>query len=334
MAEQNLPAPLVPAEVDLRGYEYMPLDVVRLMRSSSWRKIRRQPELGYWSLNLWASSWHEVPASSLPNDDDELADFARCDLKKWGKVRGLVLAGWIKCSDGRLYHPVVAEKALEAWAKMSLQRKRTQAAREALKQKLSQKPSSELVTPPVTDSLTASKGEEKRRTEQRREDPPLAEASPVKPAREDTAAATGGQQSPPQKPQAVDPQAKGDDQLAFPAGLDRTVDRAFADWNARSVEHGWPQAQMLNSTRRWAIQQRLGECGGLEGWRAALDAASTSEFITGTDGKPQRWFDLDWLIKPENFTRLMEGRYAERHRTDAKLSGTDAIAAFAKAGSR
>jgi hypothetical protein len=39
-------------------------------------------------------------------------------LRGWKKVRAKGgLRGWIRCSDGRLYHPVVVEKAIEAWAK-------------------------------------------------------------------------------------------------------------------------------------------------------------------------------------------------------------------------
>jgi hypothetical protein len=44
------------------------------------------------------------------------------------------LRGWIKCADGLLYHPVVAEKALEAWAKKREQKSRTKAATEARRQ--------------------------------------------------------------------------------------------------------------------------------------------------------------------------------------------------------
>ncbi|QHJ01642.1 hypothetical protein GT347_20180 [Xylophilus rhododendri] len=37
--------------------------------------------------------------------------------KAWKDVRSGALRGWVLCSDGRLYHPVVSEKALIAWAK-------------------------------------------------------------------------------------------------------------------------------------------------------------------------------------------------------------------------
>jgi hypothetical protein len=56
-----------------------------------------------------------VPAGSLEDDDDVLADAAMCEQAKWAEVREEVLRGWVKCSDGRLYHPVVCERVREAW---------------------------------------------------------------------------------------------------------------------------------------------------------------------------------------------------------------------------
>ncbi len=292
------PYPLVPAEVDLRGYAYMPLDVVRLMRSSTWRKVRRHPELGYWMMNLWASSWHEVPAASLPDDDDELADFARCEPKVWDKVRNRALAGWVKCSDGRLYHPVVAEKALEAWGKMTKQRKQTHAAREALKRKLLEaatRDETEPATRPVTETETASNREERRGTEQRREELSDAAAASSAAAREAAPVA--------------DPTAD----LTIIPQLDRQVQRAFAVWNAVAQTEGWPMADLLTSTRAWRLQQILRLCDGVPGFEAALECARTADFLHGTDARIHRWFDLDWLLDEQKFTRLMEGRYAERH---------------------
>lgn len=95
----------------------MPLDVNRLRRSKTWLVSKRMPELAFYVVNLWTASWHEVPAASIEDDDDVLADFAMCDPKRWKKIKVEALRGWIKCSDGRLYHPVVAEKAIDSWFK-------------------------------------------------------------------------------------------------------------------------------------------------------------------------------------------------------------------------
>lgn len=125
--------PLVPADVDLRNFPFMPLDVVRLRDSD----LVTEPDGDIFRANVlsWCIAWHQVPAASLPDDDATLArllGYGR-DLRGWRKARAAGgLRGWVKCADGRLYHPVVAEKALAAWDKKQAQRQRTEAARKAL----------------------------------------------------------------------------------------------------------------------------------------------------------------------------------------------------------
>lgn len=111
----QLPAPLTPRECDLRDFPFMPLEIARLRRSKTWRKAKRNPELAFPLLNLWTAAWHDVPAGSLEDDDEVLADLAMCSLVKWKRLRDQVLAGWVKCNDGRLYHPTVCEKVRESW---------------------------------------------------------------------------------------------------------------------------------------------------------------------------------------------------------------------------
>lgn len=111
----SLPPPPVPADADLTDFKFMPLEVARLRRSRAWLICKRRPELAFFMLNLWSASWHERPAGSLEDDDDVLADAAMCSPERWPKVRAEVMRGWVKCSDGRLYHPVVAEKVMDSW---------------------------------------------------------------------------------------------------------------------------------------------------------------------------------------------------------------------------
>lgn len=102
----------------------------------------------------------------------------------------------------------------------------------------------------------------------------------------------------------------------------RPTDIAFAEFQTTAEQNGWPNPQFLNSTRRWSLDRRLSECGGIEGWRDALNAAAKAEFIKG-----QRWFDLDWMLKPENFTRLMEGRFEHKHQSAKPATGLTAALA-------
>lgn len=169
--DTTLPEPMVPAEVDLRDFSWMPIEIHRLRRSKAWLICKRRPELAFYMINLWTAAWHDTPAGSLEDDDDVLADLAMCDPSKWDKVREHVLRGWVKATDGRLYHPVVAEKAAEAWTQKQAQRQRTEAARQARQQRQQQaqsqgsKPTTtDNVTKPVavsvTEHVTASNGTE------------------------------------------------------------------------------------------------------------------------------------------------------------------------------
>jgi hypothetical protein len=126
--------PLTPADLDLRGFAYMPLDVVRL-RDSEAAVLCSGDEFRA-AVLLWCAAWHQVPAASLPNEDRLLANLAGYgrDMKGWKAVRNGALRGFVECSDGRLYHPVIAEKANEAATKQKTQRQRTAAATNARKQ--------------------------------------------------------------------------------------------------------------------------------------------------------------------------------------------------------
>lgn len=122
------PYPLVPPEVDLRDFGFMPLDVATLMSSSLWVKSKKDPRVGHAAVSLWCKAWHEVPAASLPNDDELLADFAGCDEVEFARIKERVLSNFVLCSDGRLYHETVAKKALEAWDAKVARMERTRAA--------------------------------------------------------------------------------------------------------------------------------------------------------------------------------------------------------------
>ena len=129
---EELPPPLTPRECDLRDFAFMPLDVVRL-RDSDIAAISKA-EVFRAAVLSWCAAWHQLPAASLPDDDamiSRLIGMGR-DVKGWKKLRQAgALHGFVKCSDGRLYHRVVAEEARTSWEAKKAQRDRTQKARMA-----------------------------------------------------------------------------------------------------------------------------------------------------------------------------------------------------------
>ncbi|MFT8896288.1 MAG: DUF1376 domain-containing protein [Acetobacter sp.] len=117
----DLPDPLTPEDCDLRGLPFMQLDVVRLIDSDLFA-LSTGDEFKA-SVALWCKSWLQIPAASLPDDDRVLAHLSGAG-SKWKRVKAIALRGWIKCSDGRLYHPTVSEKAHHAWKARTNQRER------------------------------------------------------------------------------------------------------------------------------------------------------------------------------------------------------------------
>lgn len=128
----ELPDPLAPAEVDLRGYGFMPFYGGHLLGSdfdaktsdSAWRA----------AVCLWWSAWNNVPAGSLPDDDTYLAKAAHLgrDVRTWRKLREAALHGFVKCSDGRLYHRFLCPIAIEAYARRKAERDKKRRHRAAM----------------------------------------------------------------------------------------------------------------------------------------------------------------------------------------------------------
>lgn len=133
----ELDAPPIPADIDVRNLDEFMLNVERFMASelvaiSSHEAIAA-------ALFLWCRAWKQVPAASLPDDDRVIAAFARLSPTRFKKLRNQIMRGFVKCSDGRWYHTVLAETALAAFRyKQSFQRKREQDAERLRKWRESQ----------------------------------------------------------------------------------------------------------------------------------------------------------------------------------------------------
>ena len=112
--DQQLPEPLNTPDCDIRGYQFMGWYGDIYYASNAYKLGLKNPRgaLAAQKLYWWAFA-HQCPAGSLPSDDDDLARIADfgTDLRAWRKVKETALHGFILCSDGRLYHRFVVERA-------------------------------------------------------------------------------------------------------------------------------------------------------------------------------------------------------------------------------
>jgi hypothetical protein len=325
MAER--PPPLVPPEVDLTDFEFMPLSV-RVLRDSAIASM--PPDVLGVGVLLWAAAWHQVPAASLPNDDASLARLAGYgrDIEGWLSIkeRG-ALWKFVLCSDGRLYHPFIAAKALDSWDRKVKQRERTLAAREAsirIKKERAErerllgillaeragKPiddqpdptehaTAEVTSPVpacVTHAVTDSKGQGQGQGQGQGE------------REEDLADSPGGESAPNSAPSDLLKSAEV-------VRLRNLGDDAATLWNDMATRIGLSRISRLTDTRRRNLMARLRECDGIEGWKACLALVEQSSFLTGKvlgrDGKPF-YADFDFVITASKFARIMEGSYSDR----------------------
>jgi hypothetical protein len=88
----------------------------------------------------------------------------------------------------------------------------------------------------------------------------------------------------------------------------RDVVAALEQWNALAAEIGLPVAQHVTRQRSDRLRKRLTECGGLEGWAAALAKVRDSPFLRGENNRHWR-ADLDFMLQESSFVKVMEGKY-------------------------
>jgi DNA-binding transcriptional regulator YhcF (GntR family) len=85
---------------------------------------------------------------------------------------------------------------------------------------------------------------------------------------------------------------------------------AVDEWNAVAADLGLPSVQKMTAARRQKLAARLRDCGGLDGWRAAMAKIRGSPLCRGEVGT---WSaDFDFVLQESKFVKLMEGKYDGR----------------------
>ncbi|EEW58568.1 hypothetical protein EPIB2_367 [Tritonibacter mobilis] len=112
----DLPEYPISAESRLDSHYFMPFNHDRYDRSDFRRKAYRDPEVGFFGMELFFKSHGEAPLGTLPSDDDSLAFLLGLPLERWISLKERAfnpLYNWhpVRCDNGaiRLAHPVVQE---------------------------------------------------------------------------------------------------------------------------------------------------------------------------------------------------------------------------------
>lgn len=102
--------PPYPASTKAGGFKFE-LDCERIAQFDTWALAApcQRPLL----LMLWFVAWQQTPCGSLPKDDTLNAARLGIEADAFQFNKTILLRGWVEASDGRLYHPVVAQLVLE-----------------------------------------------------------------------------------------------------------------------------------------------------------------------------------------------------------------------------
>ena len=79
-------------------------------------------------------------------------------------------------------------------------------------------------------------------------------------------------------------------------------------WNQLAKHHNVTPAKKLDARRKSAINARLRDTDWRNSWREAMKQIPDCPFLVGDNDKGWR-ADLDWFLKPESVTRILEGKY-------------------------
>jgi len=82
-------------------------------------------------------------------------------------------------------------------------------------------------------------------------------------------------------------------------------------YNITAENIGLSKIAKLTDSRKTKLNARLNDCGGIEGWKTALDKLSQSEFLRGNNDRGWK-ASFDFILTESKFTKLMEDGYYQK----------------------
>jgi hypothetical protein len=141
----TLPIPY-PADTRAKGWRFE-IDHERIEQSDTWSLAGA--EVRPWLLMLWMTAWKQTPCGSLSDDDALVAAKMGMPPKAFAKHRAILMRGWWKAEDGRLYHDTIVQRVLSMLDKRATDAQRA-AGRRARKAESAASPPEVTRDTPVT----------------------------------------------------------------------------------------------------------------------------------------------------------------------------------------
>ena len=110
VVSSKLPDPPYPPDTHVRGWKFQ-IDHERLFASDTWA-IAPQ-DMRPWLLMLWHTAWTQRPAGSFPSDREIISAKIGMDKRLFDAHADILLRGFVRHSDSRLYHSVIVEQVLQ-----------------------------------------------------------------------------------------------------------------------------------------------------------------------------------------------------------------------------
>jgi hypothetical protein len=288
------------------------------------------PELRPWLLMVWMTAWQQSPCGTLPNDDALIAAHIGMPCKQFAASRDVLLRRWWLASDGRLYHPVLTEHVLYMLAGRQSVTDRVNAYRE---RKAAEKAAADARSgepdgtsdgsersgaegdgnAPVTRYQHVGNALDQTRPDQTRPESKRPKRQHPADARHLPEAdhASGEPGDDPQRQLEGVAAANGADVYRVPSCPYEQILAAFHE-----TLPVLPSIVVFEQSRKGPLRARWTEvcaaehfdrAAGLAWFKQFFEIVSRSSFLTGRSKKWKASFD--WLMKPTNFAKVVEGNY-------------------------
>ena len=83
---------------------------------------------------------------------------------------------------------------------------------------------------------------------------------------------------------------------------------ALGSYNEAAARCGWVAVREFTERRRSAARAAWKRLGGADGWRNLIATAERQSFLGGANDRGWR-MDFDFIVKPANIARILEGKY-------------------------